>query len=798
MTSALAWVAFPLVTVLVALGAGLVAERLSRHELPVALVAPLGACVCVLLVRPVYLLGGTAAVAAAILVVVVLAGLALARGRLRRRHWGGPAIAALAAYGLYMAPVLLSGHWTWGGYNVLNDTSVNFLMTDQIAHHGDVAPAYGHSTAGNLISNTLATGYPLGIHALLASLNWLVPLPLAAVYQPFIATLAALAAMAFIALGRRCGLPQLVAAVAAVAAIGATLTYQYALHGSFKEIALMMMLATAAAAARVALDARLRPGAVAVVAIPLASGIAVFSLAAAAYAVALGALMLVLPLWVEDSRPSWAALGRASAAGVGVLLVAAAPFLHDAVSFGRGAAVAYSSSGQIGGVNPGAVLGHLVRPLPPYQALGIWPRDDYRFPLHAGLVRTATGVALVVVALLIVTAVAVEVRRRRWGATLALVPVALVYFAAAPRLSPYAEAKLLVVAAPMAVFAAALGAWWLSRRLWPAGVAAAAVLLVGIGASNAMAYHFVRLAPTDRMESLADAAAHARGGPWLSTEWEEFAKWFGRRAQLNVAPESDSPLPADLRVPGPIFGRSLDLDELKLPYVQRWTGAILRRGPTTSRPPASFSEGYQNAYYEVWRRDPRVRVMEHLPLLADRRRGGVPRCADVRAIARRAGPSERLVAAPAPAMPTLDPSRAPLKPPRWGAAPTPGSVVPRGAGRVIEELGFAAGSYHVWIRGSSERPVSVLLDGRRVGSPAEVNTPAQWLDAGRVRVAPGRHEVTLALGGRNLAPGDGFRGEVGPVVFEPGGPRRLTTVAPRDGARLCGRAWDWIERVASS
>jgi hypothetical protein len=797
MTSALAWIAFPLAMLAIAHGTGLLAERVTRAELPVGLLAPVGASVCVLLALPVYLFDGTAPVAAVLLVVAAVVGVVLGRGRLRRPDWGAPALAALAAYGLFMAPVLLSGHWTWAGYNFVNDPAVNMVMVDHIAHHGDAETAFNRSTTGNMIVNTLGTAYPLGIHALLASLNWLVPLPLAAVYQPFIAMLAALAAMAFAELGRRCGLPRWIAAAAAVAAVGANLTYQYALHGAFKEIALVTMLATAAALARVALDARLHAGTVALVAITLAAATAVISIAAGAYAVVLGGLMLVAALWIERTRPSMPALRRSAIIGAGVLVVAITPFLRQAISFGRTASEGYSSAGTLGGENSTNVLGHLLRALPPYQGLGIWPRDDYRFPLEPGVAKTLTTVALVVVALLLVFGVVTEVRRRRLGASLAVVPAALVYAVAAPLLSPYAEAKPLVAAAPAAVFGAAIGAWWLWERLRPAGVAAALVLVLGLGVSNAVAYHEVRLAPTDRMEALEDAADHAGRGFVLYPEWEEFAKFFGRGALLNVASEAFSPLRAALREPGPLVARSLDLDEVEVSYVQKWAGVVLRRGPATSRPPASFSPTYRNADYEVWRRDPAVRVREHLPLASDASPGRIPACAEVTALARRAGPGERLVAAPAPQGPTLDPTRPPLKPLTWGVAPRPDVVIPNSPARVTGRLRFASGSYRVWIRGSAMRPLTVSVGGRTVGSADEVNTPGQWLRAGTISVAAGRHEVTLLRGGGSLAPGNGYEGEVGRVVFEPVAARRLTTVPAADARQLCGRAWDWIERVGS-
>src|SRR3954451_18897426 len=160
-------------------------------------------------------------------------------------------------------------------------------MVDHIVHHGDAPLAPGGSTTQTIVAGTLAADSPLGAHALLGTLAWLMPIGLPAVYQPFIAVLAALAASSLCELARRARAPPPPAAATAVVAVGANLTYHYALHGAFKEIFVVTVLAAAAAAARVALDAGLRAGSVAVIAVCLAAAIAIFSAAAGAYALLL-------------------------------------------------------------------------------------------------------------------------------------------------------------------------------------------------------------------------------------------------------------------------------------------------------------------------------------------------------------------------------------------------------------------------------------------------------------------------------------------------------------------------------
>ena len=148
METFLAFVWAPLLLYGLSVGLALLAERVLRTELPNALLAPTGLVVLVALVMPVYRLGGTSTAAVAVTLPCVIAGFVLARHSLRERlNPGAAGLAALAVYGLYLAPVALSGHWTWPGYNFVNDTAANFLFTDLLSRQGVTLPAVIDSTA---------------------------------------------------------------------------------------------------------------------------------------------------------------------------------------------------------------------------------------------------------------------------------------------------------------------------------------------------------------------------------------------------------------------------------------------------------------------------------------------------------------------------------------------------------------------------------------------------------------------------------------------------------------------------
>ena len=171
------------------------------------------------------------------------------------------------------------------------------------------------------------------------------------------------------------------------------------------------------------------------------------------------------------------------------------------------------------------------------------------------------------VALLALAGIVLELRRRRPAGLLLLIPMAVVGALLAPSLSPYAGGKLLVVLSPAVVLMAAIGGFaLLAKRIrWLQVLAGLglAVMIAGVLVSDGLGYREATLAPPDRIDAMTDAADHATGGGvWLVNEWEEFAKYFMRDIKVNAAFEAESPRPAEMRKPRPIFGRYYDLDAL--------------------------------------------------------------------------------------------------------------------------------------------------------------------------------------------------------------------------------------------
>jgi hypothetical protein len=154
-----------------------------------------------------------------------------------------------------------------------------------------------------------------------------------------------------------------------------------------------------------------------------------------------------------------------------------------------------------------------------------------------------------------------------------------------------------------------------------------------------------------------------------------------------------------------------------------------------------------------------------------------------------------LVAAHAPDNVIMRLSRVEHSPGWIGAPDLAETVFPMTPGRATGKLFVPGGRYRVWLYGTSGRPIIASIDGRRVGSFTQVNTPKQWNDVGTVSVTRGRHDLSMVRPGGSLAPGNAYSGRLGPLVLQPLARETLEQVRPADARSLCGRDLDWVEIV---
>jgi len=800
--SLIALLGLPLALWLTATGLGLLAERLVRAQLPDGLLAPLGFCVATSLLLAVYALHFGVVVAGCVLVAATATGLLLARSQLPARlNPGWPGLAGLAIYLLYAAPMLLTGNWTWSGYNFLNDTAVQFLLIDHLKVAGTEFTSLSYDTAAGFTTRAyIEGGYPLGTHAFAATLSGLFGSGSEVIYQAYLAAMAALSAMALAVLAGRTVFSARVGAIVGAVAMASNLTYYTGLQGSIKEIGAITALAAAAALARELVRSENPIANAALLGIGLASILSVYSAAGLPYVAALLATLALVVLLVhgrEALRRRWLV---ATAAAGAVSVVLAAPVLASISTFYNVASTVVDAAAP-----GGDVLGQLARPLPLLQAGGIWLDGIYTTPIYPSVrMEDATNAALWTVAVLALLSLVVVARRRCPEALLAVVPAVLAAAVVAPGVVPYADAKLMAIMSPGLLFAAAVGLAGLARFARPVGTGLALVLAVAVGGavvlSDAYALHDSKVAPRERMVALQDVMDEVKdSGIVLFTEFEEFAKSFAREADVNVSSEPVAPRLVDLREGSTSLGDFYDLDRMKLSYIESFETIVLRRSPSASRPPARYHRVFANRYYEVWKARARPRTLSHLPLQGDNDATAVAGCERVRALVRRAPrgvAGVELIAAATPPAARLDPLQAEhpqqLVPDQGipGTMTTLSPTYVRGQVRIPRD-----GSYRMWLRGTFPRATEIFVDGQRRATVHGADTPGQWAGDVELRLAGGAHRVEIRVPTGSPKPGDGAAVTIGPLAFVSDDPARLQRVPLSRWRSLCGRELDWIEVV---
>ena len=636
----------PLLVWLLACGFGLLVERITKTVLPNALLIALGFCLSIVVALGLYTTGAGDTIALPAMALLALSGFALTgRASFRRLNAGWPLLAALATYLLFNASVIMTGHWTFTGYNLENDTAYELLLVAHLQAHGTQALAANApiSTANTALTSYLSTGYPLGSQSLLAVLSGLLGVSAAVAWQAFIATMAAIAALACSTLSGRT-MDRRLAALTGFLAVSAALTYQYALQGSIKEIAMVAAALCALAVNRHAVIA-LRPSVgVALAAIPLAAILAIYSAAGIPYVGAIaGAGVLAIPL-IRHVRPAQLRLAlRPAAIGLASLLVLSVPALPTFSTF-----LNVANAGYVGSAASAPSLGPLVRALPLSEISGVWLFGDYRFAVPAGSAALLTVAATVLIFALIAPGVLRSLAAREPGPLMALAAMALVLAVMLPRTIPYAQAKLLMIASPVVILIAAQGLTGFRGWDWRALCAlAASGLGVAVLASDALAYHQFPVAPTNRMIALQQVGRRlGEKGPVLDSEFEQFAKYFALPAGIVDGPDAPTPIQLSLLTPTAEYDHSFDLDEEQLPFVESFPYILVRRGPTSSRPPSNYELSYQNAFYTLWQRTSAPTVYAHMPLGEAIGASGLIGCRALGDFVRHAPAGDRLALAP--------------------------------------------------------------------------------------------------------------------------------------------------------
>ncbi len=784
-----AWILFPLLLSVLALGCGLLLRTVGGHRMPAVLLLPSGAAVLIVAASLATASAHTASLAVPFVVALAVVGLGLEFPWQRPRGDSSPALSALAVYLVYSAPVVLSGQATFAGYIKLDDTATFLAFTDRVMQHGRSLAGLAPSSYRAALAVNIPYGYPLGAFLPLGIGSSLSGTDPAWLYQPCIAFFAAMLALALAALlmplVRSCRLRSLVAFVAAQAA----LIYGYSLWGGLKELAATFLIVAAAAFAPTASEELRAVGRLLPFAFTCAALLAVLNVSGGFWL-----LPLALPAFALVARPSAKRPARPVLEAMGITALLALPTIVIAHEFYR-----YTTSNLL---TQAQRLGNLPRPLNSLQIFGVWPSGDFRVWPERQLI---SELLIAVTALAAAATVVLALRRRCYRLPLAAATVVLVALVLMRVSSPWLAGKAYATASPVLVLAALALAAIAYERGFKIGAVLPGVLIAGgVIWSNALAYHDVWLAPRPQLQELEEVGERFAGqGPTLMTEYQPYGvRHFLRKMDAEGASELRvRPIPL---ASGKMLdkGQYADLDLFNTRELLVYRSLVLRRSPVESRPPSPYALVWRGRYYELWQRpDPSApQVIEHLGLGDSWHAAAVPSCAEVERLgseAAQAGGS--LVAAPRTNSTLLDLSGVVL-PPGWHSDPAGRAIVPTNNGTLTSSITVAeGGTYSVYLGGSFARTVTVSIDGHRSGSlRGALSEEGQWVPLGSLRLAAGSHEVSLRYSGSGLRPGSGAGPFVlGPLALSLNEPERLLDVAPADARSLCGKSLDWIEAVGS-
>ncbi len=790
---------YPCVLVVLCLGAGLLVDRASGGFLPVALMLSVGTAALISLSQLTTYVHWLAPATPYLMLAVALAGYWLGRTRARellaRVHAHAPAVAAaLLAYALALAPVLLAGRPSFSSYMALADSAVHLIGADYLVRHGqDYAHLDLRNSYGQFIHAYYGTGYPSGADTLFGGSAALLRLPLIWAFQPFNASLLAIAVGPAWLLARRLGLEGAWAALAALSVVVPALVYAYELLGSVKEVAAMPLILTLGCLVVVHRDWLRGPPTRAVpFALVLAGGVSALGTAFGAWGlVATLVLAAVLTRDLRAHRDLVRPTVVLTCCAAATLLLAAWPTWSD-LSGSLNVAQNIAAT-----ANPG----NLHSPLRAIQVFGVWLGGSYKLePTGAALDVTH---ALVAVALLAAVVGAVHVLRRRTHALAGWLALMLLAWLVVTQLvTTWGAAKTLMLTSPVVVLLAWGGVVALRAlpRRWVAVSSASLLALTLLGgeiASDAMQYHVANLAPTARYEELASLGKRFAGqGPTLFTDFDEWSMYELRNLDEG-GPDFVYP-PAALAAAAGGYGDPVDLARVSPAALRSYPLIVTRRDPAATRPPAAYRLVWQRSYYQVWRRMPGAGpALAHVLLHGTSR----AQCRQIRRLARAARRPARLVAARSPELVSVHVPFAAL-PAGWGRQRA--AVVMKRPGRLYATFRVpTAGNWEVWVKGQIMPTVELSIDGRRVASVGgQLGGNSLVMGSAppiSVSLTAGVHRLTVTRRGFQLTPGDGGSAVLDAILLTPasepsGGVLRHAAVSR--WRRLCGGSYEWVELIA--
>jgi hypothetical protein len=196
-----------------------------------------------------------------------------------------------------------------------------------------------------------------------------------------------------------------------------------------------------------------------------------------------------------------------------------------------------------------------------------------------------------------------------------------------------------------------------------------------------------------------------------------------------------------------------------------------------------YSLAREGRFYDLWQLQAApYRVIEHYSLGTTPGVVAVAPCADVLRLGREAAEAHgKLLYVP--------------RRPRYSFAL---SSVPAGRAWTLDiPVVVSPGTYGVWLDGSFPAKVTVLLDGKKVGSARHrLEHPGQYVQVGTAGLDGKGHIVTVRNSGPDRHPGSAanFFSSLDRLILAPTTEDvPVESIDPGRARSLCGRPLDWIE-----
>jgi hypothetical protein len=720
------------------------------------LAAPIGLAALLLVAVPsLHMPGRATAVAVVLFAFVLFAGVWVLRDPAHRPPLAG-LLAAVPVALLCAVPFLSAGRAGTLGWSFNNDMASHLLWAD--AYRSDLIEAV----------NPLMPDYPLGPHALAAVVAQGLGVGVERAFAGV--TIAATIVLGWTALAalRR---PRPWGSFFVVPLVGMPfLIAAYFAQGAFKELQLAALVLAFAIllAFPPALDRRWRWVPAAVL---LGAMLSVYSLPGLTWP------LVFLGVWLAGTAVDRLRAGssprdllRAARTGLvpaaialAVLLVVIAPQIPRLVAF------AENQIGLDGVIIDKESIGILVRPLPIWEAFGMWGNPDFRLP---ALDHTTNRLWIVFALGLVAFGAIWALRRREWMLVAATGAAVLVWAWSYRSQSPYVAAKALVILTPLLLLVAARalaergedGDGRTSPRWWPfAAPLLAALLLIRVADTSWGALRQAPVGPEDHMRQLRALQPTLDRKPTLFLGNDDFIRWELGETPVSAPAIGFQALPIRPEKPW-TYGMGYDIDSLEAKTINEFEWVISPRDASASEPPAQLRPVRRTRDFVLYRRTgavPPNRVLDEGDAAVARLRCDTPAG---RAVVRAGG----------------------LATVRGASVTVPAPIIGPDVPATVR-LPLARGAWDLVSTYGTPQPVEVTVPGLRATLPANLDRPGPRWPIGRIAVrGAGEVPVTLRLDTERWTPGSALA-VIGTVTAVPVGSERTVPVA-----EACGKLVDHV------